>query len=477
VLAAFRPELINRLDQIVVFHPLEPAEIARVAEIAVARLAERRGFTQSGVTVDVSPRALEQIAEGGFSADLGARALRRHIDAAVLAPAARLLARAGAEGHGGTLTVRVPDDAVARPAGSKLGEDGVPASITVALWRRSAATGRRMVRSALAVGGLRRDTERELALAPALAVRERIGELEATLATATQKKQGKQALPGLEIARLYSEHARLFTRWSACTAGQQELRTAEELCLEALARDVDAIDLIDGAILQRGKFRRDLFWLLTSMYAVNSGATLLVHSPDARAAVTAWLRLALEAARHHGWRGHLHLWGDAPPGWKLPWGPARDLAWLEEHLPSRQVAAALVRVAGSGADLLFGLEEGLHRFHGLAGEPAHVWIDLLEPEADFADEEWRRLPGPPTPRAARGAPMREVVIAGEDRTLVGGEPLDVPWQELPLRLAEAAVARLIAAHEEDQLETLWRWAHPIFKALGAEDADDGEPAP
>src|SRR5207344_2751593 len=41
VLAAFRPELVNRLDQIVVFHPLAPPEIARVAELAVGRLAER----------------------------------------------------------------------------------------------------------------------------------------------------------------------------------------------------------------------------------------------------------------------------------------------------------------------------------------------------------------------------------------------------------------------------------------------------
>jgi len=49
VLAAFRPELVNRLDQIVVFHPLTPDEIARVAEIAIARLAERRGLTQAGV--------------------------------------------------------------------------------------------------------------------------------------------------------------------------------------------------------------------------------------------------------------------------------------------------------------------------------------------------------------------------------------------------------------------------------------------
>jgi hypothetical protein len=132
-------------------------------------------------------------------------------------------------------------------------------------------------------------------------------------------------------------------------------------------------------------------------------------------------------------------------------------------LPSRPAAAALVRIGGAGADLLFGLEEGLHRFHGLAGEPAHAWIDLLEPEIDYDDAEWRQLPGPSTPRAARGAPMREVAVTGQDRTLVGGEDLDVPWKELAARLPEAAVTRLLAAHREDALETLWRWSHPVFK--------------
>ena len=477
VLSAFRPELVNRLDQIVVFHPLDAEEIARVAEIAVARLAERRGLTQSGVTLDVSPAALARIADGGFSADLGARALRRHIEAAVLAPAARLLARAGAEGHGGTLTVRAPDEAVARAPGSKLGEETATSTINIALWRRSAATGRRMVRSALAVSSLRRETERELALPAAAAVRERLGELEATLATATLKQHGKQALPGAEIARLYGEHARLAGRWQACATIQQELRTAEELCLEALARDVDAIDLIDGAIQQRYQFRRDLLWLLTAMYPVQPGATLLVHSPDARAAVTTWVRLALAAAAHHGFRGYLHIWGDSPPGWSRPWGPPRELPWVEEHLPSRPVGAALVRIAGPGADLLFGLEEGLHRFHGLAGEPAHAWVDLVEPLADYDELQWLRLPGPPTPRAARGAPMREVAVTGDDRTLVGGDPLDVPWKELPARLAEAAVARLLEAHQEDRLETLWRWARPVSTpppAAPGGDEDGGD---
>jgi len=465
VLGAFRPELINRLDQIVVFHPLTPDEIATVAQIAITRLAERRGFTQGGVMLDVSPRALELIAEGGFSPELGARALRRHLDASVLAPAARLLARAGAEGHGGTLTVRAPEEVVVRPAGSRIGE--TTGSVTVGLWRRGASTGRRMVRSALALGGLRRETDRELAHHAATAVRDKLGELEATLATAARKKPnetGKQAtgLPGHEIARLSRDHARLHGRWSTCLAGQGELRTAEELCLEALARDVDAIDLIEGAIAQREQFRRDLFWLLTALRPVRPGATLLVHSPDARVAVTEWVKLALGAASANGWRGSVHIWGEQAPNWKWSWGPPHDLDWAADELHKRPQQTALVRIAGSGADLLFGLEAGLHRFHGLAGEACHAWVDILEPRAELEDPEWHALPGPPSPpRIPRGQPMREATVGG-DRTLVLGDDIAVPWDALPGRLAEAAVTRLLAAHAiHDGVDALWNWERPL----------------
>jgi len=477
VLAAFRPELINRLDQIVVFHPLTPDEIATVAQIAISRLAERRGFTQGGVMLDVSPRALELIAEGGFSAELGARALRRHVDTAVLAPAARLLARAGAEGHGGTLTVRAPDEAVTRAAGSRISE--ITGTVGVALWRRASTTGRRMVRSALALGALRRDTDRELAHHAATAVRDKLGELEATLATAARKQtteHGKQAtgLPGHEIARLSREHARLRERWTACQGGQVELRTAEELCLDALARDVDAIDLIDGAIAARERFRRDLFWLLTALRPVRPGATLLVHSPDARVAVTEWVKLALAAASAHGWRGLVHLWGEQAPGWKWNWGPPHDRAWAEDELPKRPQQTALVRIAGAGADLLFGLEAGLHRLHGVAGDACHVWVDLLEPRAELEDAEWNALPGPPSPpRIARGTPMREAHVGG-DRTLVDGDDIGVPWADLPARLAEAAVARLLGAYDKpDGIDALWLWERPlqaIEKVLAAHKA-------
>lgn len=465
VLGAFRPELINRLDQIVVFHPLVPAEIARVAEIAIGRLAERRGLTQAGVILDVSPAASANLAERGFSAELGARALRRHLDLELIAPAARLLARAGAEAHGGTLTVRAPDEAIAKPISLHLGAHA--GQVAIALWRRSAATGKRMVRSALALGGLRRDTDRELALTAVQAVRDKIGELEATLATAARKTHGKAALPGHEMARLSMEHARLHALWTAAAAAQGELRTAEELCLEALAHDIDAVDLIDGAIAQRHKFRRDLFWLVTGLRPPKSGVTLLAHSPDARIAVVTWVKLVLGAAAHLGWRGSVHLWGEQGPGWHQPWGPPHDGTWANEHLGVRAPAAALVRIAGTGSDALFGLEAGLHKFVGLAGEPCHVWVDALEPKSEFTDPEWLALPGPPRPRIARGSAIREIRIAS-DEVLSSDEEIDAPWSELAERLPEAAIVVILDALEHhghgcryDRWDNLWKWDHPL----------------
>jgi len=481
VLGAFRPELVNRLDQIVVFHPLQPDEIAKVADIAVARLAERRGLTQAGVILDISPAAVARIAEGGFLPELGARALRRYLDTALVAPAARLLARAGGDGHGGTLTVRAPDEEVTRDKGSRIGlHEG---DIHISLWRRAASTGKRMVRSALALGELRRDTDREIAMNAAQAVHHKIGEIEGTLATASRKKprvkdpasgaegEAKTGLPGRELARLSTEHARLSELWNAATTAQGELRTAEELCLEALARDVDAIDLIEGAVLQRHKFRSELFWLLTGLRPQRPGITLMAHSPDAKPALTAWTKLVAAAAGELGMRINVHLYGEQQPGWTHgPWGPPHDRAWAENSLASAGASTVLVRIAGPGAESLFGLEVGLHKFVGLAGEPCHVWVDAIEPRVEFQDDEWPKLPPPPSPKSPRGTPMREITISA-DRVAVLGEEIEPTWAELPKRLTEAAVTRLIEAYEHnghgcryDEFDTLWTYPQAIAKA-------------
>jgi hypothetical protein len=92
--------------------------------------------------------------------------------------------------------------------------------------------------------------------------------------------------------------------------------------------------------------------------------------------------------------------------------------------------------------------------------PCHVWVDALEPKCEFADGEWAVLPGPPTPRAARGEWIREIDVARE-RVAVLGDELDVPAPELPVRLAEAALARLLAAIGAGTLDLLWKWDNPL----------------
>ena len=472
VYGAFRPELVNRLDQIVVFHPLTRDEILQIARIAIERLAERRGLTQPGVLLDISPRALEVIAERGFSQELGARALRRYVDGAMLAPAARLLARAGAEGHGGTLVVRASDESpVERAEGSKLGV--LAGELVVGLYRRSAATGKRMVRSALALGQIRRATDRDMALDRVKNVRDRIGEIAATLATAAERTQGRTKLSGADIARHSQQHARLSSLLEKCSKGRADLRVAEDLCLEALARDIDAVDLIDGAMLGRQQFRRDWFWLATALRPVRPGATLLVHSPDARMAVTAYVKLLAAAADAHGWPIWIHFHNEKPAGWKWHWGPAKDREWIvDSFTPNRAQTAVLVRIAGQGADLLFGLEKGLHRLHGVAGEAAHVWVDLLEPRAEILDDEWNTLPCAPTDRPPRGSPAFEVTVGKRGPSLHEGVDLDIAWEELPERLAERAAHVVQATTDQDQL---WVWERPLQALEAARKKKEGAP--
>ncbi|HET9989338.1 MAG TPA: hypothetical protein VFQ65_12495, partial [Kofleriaceae bacterium] len=233
-----------------------------------------------------------------------------------------------------------------------------------------------------------------------------------------------------------------------------------------LAKDIDAVDLIDGAIAQRHKFRRDLFWLLVGLRPQRPGVTLLVHSPDARAAVTAWTRLVLHAAAHLGYRASVHVHGEEAPAWKHHWGPPHDRFWADDRMASVGASAALVRIAGTGSDLLFGLEAGLHKFVGLAGDPCHAWVELLEPKTEFTDFEWSVLPGPPSPRAARGHVFREVAVPA-DRVTVDGDEIEPPWSALAPRLAEAACARLLTALEHAghkcayDLELLWRYTNPL----------------
>jgi ATP-dependent Clp protease ATP-binding subunit ClpB len=89
VRARFKPEFLNRLDDVVVFHALGTEELTRIVDIQLdrlsARLADRR------LTLDVSDAAREWLAIGGFDPVYGARPLRRLVQSAIGDQLARAL--------------------------------------------------------------------------------------------------------------------------------------------------------------------------------------------------------------------------------------------------------------------------------------------------------------------------------------------------------------------------------------------------
>jgi ATP-dependent Clp protease ATP-binding subunit ClpB len=73
----FRPEFLNRVDDVVLFKPLTIGEIERVVDLMLGDV--RRRLADRNMTLEVSQPALEFIAEQGFDPVYGARPLRRFI--------------------------------------------------------------------------------------------------------------------------------------------------------------------------------------------------------------------------------------------------------------------------------------------------------------------------------------------------------------------------------------------------------------
>ena len=85
----FRPEFINRLDDIVVFHSLMEEHIADIAKIQLAKLSKRLADKDIDLTVEDS--ALSYIAEQGFDPVYGARPLKRIIQTLLENPLAEAI--------------------------------------------------------------------------------------------------------------------------------------------------------------------------------------------------------------------------------------------------------------------------------------------------------------------------------------------------------------------------------------------------
>jgi ATP-dependent Clp protease ATP-binding subunit ClpC len=78
---SFRPEFINRIDEIIVFHPLEEEHLKKIVELMINNLAKR--LQQSSINIEVSEDAIALLAKKGTDQIYGARPLRRAIQSMV----------------------------------------------------------------------------------------------------------------------------------------------------------------------------------------------------------------------------------------------------------------------------------------------------------------------------------------------------------------------------------------------------------
>ena len=105
----FKPEFVNRIDEIIRFGALDESDIAKIVEIQVERLRKR--LADRRITLNVSPEALSKLAHDGYDPAFGARPLKRVIQK-VIGDSASILILEGKVAEDGMINVEVQDDRI-----------------------------------------------------------------------------------------------------------------------------------------------------------------------------------------------------------------------------------------------------------------------------------------------------------------------------------------------------------------------------
>lgn len=123
----FKPEFLNRIDELIVFHPLGRAELAKIVDILLRGVKDR--LAERGLSLEISPAAKNKLVEKGTDFKYGARPLKRAIQRLIEDPLAeQLLARKFKAGE--TIYVKKTGDVldfVAKVKKPKAGKGGAPA--------------------------------------------------------------------------------------------------------------------------------------------------------------------------------------------------------------------------------------------------------------------------------------------------------------------------------------------------------------
>jgi len=105
----FRPEFLNRVDELVVFHPLGTEHLVKIVEIQLERLRNR--LAERRITLAITPSALKHLGERGYDPIYGARPLKRLIQQELETPIAKLLVK-GELRDGNTASVDMKNGAL-----------------------------------------------------------------------------------------------------------------------------------------------------------------------------------------------------------------------------------------------------------------------------------------------------------------------------------------------------------------------------
>ncbi len=89
VRSAFRPEFLNRVDEIILFHRLKRENMGRIVDIQMVRLAKL--LEDRKIAIQLDAKARDWLAEKGYDPAYGARPLKRAIQKAVQDPLAELI--------------------------------------------------------------------------------------------------------------------------------------------------------------------------------------------------------------------------------------------------------------------------------------------------------------------------------------------------------------------------------------------------
>ncbi|MBW4593290.1 MAG: ATP-dependent chaperone ClpB [Brasilonema angustatum HA4187-MV1] len=114
---SFRPEFLNRIDEIIIFHSLQKQELRRIVQLQVARLQQRLSDTSGGLrqrkmSLKLSDAALDFLAEVGYDPVFGARPLKRAIQRELETQIAKAILR-GEFNDGDTIFVDIENERLA----------------------------------------------------------------------------------------------------------------------------------------------------------------------------------------------------------------------------------------------------------------------------------------------------------------------------------------------------------------------------